>query len=49
MLAWDPRRFLAPYARAFVDELVTHAQRTYPGRELARRAPPLDAPKERLS
>ena len=49
MLAWDPQRFLAPYARAFVDELVTHAQRTYPGRELARRAPPLDAPKERLS
>jgi LysR family transcriptional regulator, cyn operon transcriptional activator len=49
MLAWDPQRFLAPYARAFVDELAKHAQRTYPGRELVRRAPPLDAPRQRLS
>jgi DNA-binding transcriptional LysR family regulator len=28
MLAWDPRRFLAPFARVFVDELVAHAQRS---------------------
>lgn len=46
MLAWDPQRFLAPYVHTFVDELVTHAQRTYPGRALLRRAPPLDRPKE---
>lgn len=45
MLAWDPQRFLAPYMAAFVDELVTHAQRTYPGRALLRRAPPLVRPK----
>jgi DNA-binding transcriptional LysR family regulator len=46
MLAWDPQRFLAPYMEAFLDELVTHAQRTYPGRGLLRRAPALDRPKE---
>ncbi len=44
MLAWDPRRFLAPYAEAFVDELVRHARRTYPGAALLRRAPALDRP-----
>lgn len=49
MLAWDPQRFLPPYARVFVDELVAHAQRTYPGRKLVRQAPPLDAPKARVS
>lgn len=49
MLAWDPQRFLAPYARVFVEELVAHAQRTYPGRELERRAPAIDRPKERVS
>ena len=46
MLAWDPQRFLAPYMHVFLDELVAHAQRTYPGRGLLRRAPPLTRPKE---
>ncbi|HEY6862935.1 MAG TPA: LysR family transcriptional regulator [Burkholderiales bacterium] len=44
MIAWRPERFLAPYARRFVDELVDYAQRAYPGRGLSRRAPPLPRP-----
>jgi DNA-binding transcriptional LysR family regulator len=44
MAAWRPERHLAPYARRFVDELVDYAQRAYPGRGLARRAPPLARP-----
>jgi DNA-binding transcriptional LysR family regulator len=39
--AWDPQRFLAPYAEQFVDELVAYCRRNYPGREFIRRAPPL--------
>jgi LysR family cyn operon transcriptional activator len=46
MLAWDPQRYLAPYMGAFLDELVAHAQRTYPGRGLLRRTPPLIPPTE---
>ena len=45
-VAWDPRRFLAPYAQSFVDELVAYCGRHYPGREFARRAPPLPKPEE---
>ena len=44
-VAWDPRRFLAPYAERFVHELVAHTQRAYPGRNVTRRAPPLPRPK----
>lgn len=44
-IVWDPVRFLAPYAKDFVEELVTHARRTYPGREFIRRAPPIPRPK----
>jgi DNA-binding transcriptional LysR family regulator len=44
MLAWNPQRFLAPYLQAFVEEFVRHAQRSYAGSELARRAPPLPRP-----
>lgn len=44
MLAWNPQRFLAPYAATFVGEMVAHAQRTYPGRALVRRAPALEPP-----
>ncbi len=47
MLAWDPSRFQAPYVGSFVDELAAHAQRTFPGRDLLRRAPPLEPPKQR--
>lgn len=45
-VSWDPRRFLAPYAKQFVEELVAHCRRTYPGRGVTRRAPPLIRPKE---
>jgi len=43
--AWDGQRFLAPYAEQFIDELVASVKINYPGRELARRAPPLPRPK----
>jgi LysR family cyn operon transcriptional activator len=45
-VAWDPQRFLAPYAESFVDELVIYCRRHYPGREFAKRAPPLPKPLE---
>jgi hypothetical protein len=43
-IAWDPERFLAPYAEHFVTELVAHCRRNFPGRDLIRRAPPLPKP-----
>jgi DNA-binding transcriptional LysR family regulator len=43
-IEWDPQRFLAPYAEHFVDEIVAHCRRDYPGRALVRRAPPLPRP-----
>jgi DNA-binding transcriptional LysR family regulator len=48
-VSWDPRRFLASYAERFVDELVAYCRRTYPGRDVTRRAPPLPRPKERAA
>jgi DNA-binding transcriptional LysR family regulator len=45
MVAWDRRRFLPPFAGHFVDELVAHTRREYPGRELAKRVPQLAQPK----
>lgn len=45
-IAWDPRRFLAPYAEQFIEEMVVYCRRNYPGRDLIRRAPPLPRPKE---
>lgn len=47
VVAWDPQRFLAPYAKSFIDELVAYSRRYYPGREFARRVPPLPMPEER--
>jgi len=44
-VSWDPRRFLAPYAEQFVEELVAYSRRAYPRPELSRRAPPLPPPK----
>ncbi len=44
VIAWDPQRFLAPYAEQFVRELVSSVRRDYPGRDLSRRAPPLTRP-----
>jgi LysR family transcriptional regulator, cyn operon transcriptional activator len=43
-IAWDPRRSLAAYAQHFIEELVAFCKRTYPGREFARRTPPLPRP-----
>ena len=45
--AWDSERFLPPYAVQFVEELVAHCRRGYPGHEYSRRAPPLPRPQER--
>jgi LysR family transcriptional regulator, cyn operon transcriptional activator len=46
MLAQDSQRFVAPYVEVFVEELVNHAQRNYPGRDLLGAAPPLRQPPE---
>lgn len=46
VIAWNPRRFLAPYAEAFVEEFVAHARRAFPGRDLIRRAPKLAQPQQ---
>jgi DNA-binding transcriptional LysR family regulator len=45
-VAWDRRRFLAPYAEQFVEELRAHTRRDFVGREFIRRAPPVPRPKE---
>jgi LysR family transcriptional regulator, cyn operon transcriptional activator len=45
-VAWDPQRFLAPYAERFIDELLTYSPRNYPNRDLTRRAPLMPRPKE---
>jgi LysR family transcriptional regulator, cyn operon transcriptional activator len=44
-IAWDPRRFLAHYAEHFVNELVAHCRRDFPGRKFIKRAPPLPQPR----
>ena len=44
VVAWDPQRFLSPYAEAFIDELVTYCSRHYPGREFINRVPALPKP-----
>ena len=46
LIAWDPQRFLAPYAQQFIRELVASTRRAFPGRDIVRRAPPLPKPKE---
>ncbi|WP_229162056.1 LysR family transcriptional regulator substrate-binding protein [Bradyrhizobium brasilense] len=45
-VAWDPQRFLAPYAKSFIDELVAYCGQHYPGREFAKRVSPLPRPEE---
>ena len=47
--AWDSQRFLPPYAVQFVEELVAHCRRGYPGHEYGRRAPALPRPREAIS
>jgi LysR family cyn operon transcriptional activator len=48
-LAWDPRRYLPPYAKEFVDELTAYAQGISVTPHYIRRAPPLPRPKEQTS
>ena len=43
-ITWDPQRFLAPYAKHFVTELVGYCRRDFPGLKLVKRAPPLPRP-----
>jgi DNA-binding transcriptional LysR family regulator len=43
-VAWDARRYLAPQAASFVEELAAAVARDYPGREIVRRAPQLSPP-----
>ena len=44
--AWDSQRFLPPYAVQFVEELVAHCGRGYPGHEYSKRTPPLPRPRQ---
>lgn len=44
VVTWNPRRFLAPYAKYFITELVASTRRGYPGRNLMRRTPALPEP-----
>jgi DNA-binding transcriptional LysR family regulator len=48
-IAWDPRRFHAPYAAHFVEELVAYSRRGFPGRSFARHPPPLPRPTAAVS
>lgn len=45
-IVWDPRRSLPSHARSFIEGLVQHTSRNYPGRAFERRAPPVPRPKE---
>ena len=45
-VAWHPERFLSVYAEQFIEELWSHCQRAYPGREFNRRAAALPRPRE---
>ena len=45
IVAWDPRQFLAPYVAQFVKELTASVRRSFPGRDVIRRVPPLPRPK----
>jgi len=44
IVACDPTRSLPPYAVHFIEEIVAHCRRGYPGRDLVRRAPRLPQP-----
>jgi DNA-binding transcriptional LysR family regulator len=48
-IGWDPRRFLAPYAEQFVDELVAYAERASAKPHFTGRGPSLPRPKEPAS
>lgn len=44
MAAWNPRRYLPPYAERFVDELLPRVQKTFPGSSYVKNAPRLLKP-----
>jgi|tagenome__1003787_1003787.scaffolds.fasta_scaffold20976175_1 DNA-binding transcriptional LysR family regulator len=46
IIAWDRRRYLSPYAEQFIEELVVHCRRDYPGHEFFSYAPLPPRPKE---
>src|SRR4051794_26881030 len=43
--AWEPQRFLPPYAEDFIEEVVAHCHIEYPGRTYVQRVPALPKPK----
>jgi DNA-binding transcriptional LysR family regulator len=45
-VAWDPQRFLAPFAERFIEELLAYSPRNYPNRDITRRAPPMPPPRK---
>src|SRR5262249_42995275 len=45
-VAWDPQRFLPPYAQRFVNELLPYSQRAHPGSQLTRYFPRMPRSKE---
>lgn len=46
VVAWDPRRFMAPFTAQFVQELIASVRRTFPGHRLLRGTLALPRPKE---
>jgi LysR family cyn operon transcriptional activator len=48
-IAWDPRRFLAPYGEQFVGELTSYSRRRFLRPRVPRRLPPLARPREQTN
>lgn len=44
VIAWDGQRYLAPFGRMFIDEILAVVRDDYPGREHASHAPELPPP-----
>lgn len=44
IVAWNPQRYLAPYADRFARELSRRFERNFPARKFIRRAPPIPKP-----
>ena len=47
--AWHPDRFIAPYTKAFIEELAIHCRHHYPGHAFSGRAGPLTRPPEAVA
>jgi DNA-binding transcriptional LysR family regulator len=45
MVCWDPQRLMPPYGQQFIDDVVSYARRSFPGRGFNRRAPLPQLPK----